>query len=213
MKKLLVFAAYVILALSLAACNSAQTSLGDYFRSSVSTEDNTSSIGESSQPEPSSSPASSEHGEQQGSSLSAEGDSFSQPSVPAPSQSASIDEEEAAQIKWNIQVGGQTFTATPENNAAVEALTDRMREAPMVIQMSDYSGFEKVGPLGAGLPTENSQTTAQAGDIVLFQGDQIVIFYGSNSWSYTRLGKINDLTGWEEALGSGDVTVTFSMKG
>ena len=78
--------------------------------------------------------------------------------------------------------------------------------------MTDYSGFEKVGALGTSLPTSNSQTTTQSGDIVLYQGNQIVIFYGSNSWSYTRLGKIDDLTGWKDALGSGDVTVTFSME-
>ncbi len=78
--------------------------------------------------------------------------------------------------------------------------------------MSDYSGFEKVGALGTSLPSENSQTTTQAGDIVLYQGNQIVMFYGSNSWSYTRLGHIEDPTGWEEALGSGDVTVTFSLE-
>ena len=83
----------------------------------------------------------------------------------------------------------------------------------MTIQMSDYAGFEKVGALGTSLPTSNSQTTTQAGDIVLYQGNQIVLFYGSNSWSYTRLGTIDDLTSWTEALGSGDVSVTFSLGG
>ena len=87
-----------------------------------------------------------------------------------------------------------------------------MEQGPVTIAMSDYSGFEKVGPLGTSLPASNQQTTTQAGDIVLYQGNQIVIFYGSNSWSYTRLGHIGDLTGWEEALGGGDVTVTFSLE-
>lgn len=77
--------------------------------------------------------------------------------------------------------------------------------------MSDYSGFEKVGSLGTSLPASNSQTTTQAGDFVLYNGNQIVVFYGSNSWSYTRLGYIDNLTGWEEALGNGDVMVTFSL--
>ena len=71
--------------------------------------------------------------------------------------------------------------------------------------------MEKVGPLGRGLPASDSQTTTQAGDIVLYQSNQIVLFYGSNSWSYTRLGSIDNLTGWEDALGSGDVTVTLSL--
>ena len=87
-----------------------------------------------------------------------------------------------------------------------------MHSAPVTIQMNDYGGFEKVGPLGMSLPSSDSQTTTQSGDIVLYQGNQIVIFYGSHSWSYTRLGKIDDLNGWEKALGSGDVTVTFSLQ-
>lgn len=111
----------------------------------------------------------------------------------------------------NVQVGDVVFSATLEENEAVTAFVEMMQENPIVIQMSDYSGFEKVGSLGVNLPASNSQITTQAGDIVLYNGNQIVIFYGSNSWSYTRLGHIDDLTGWEEALGSGDVTVTFSV--
>lgn len=118
---------------------------------------------------------------------------------------------EETEMKLNVEVNGTIFTAALEDNAAVDAFVEMMREAPVVIEMSDYSGFEKVGPLGTSLPASNSQTTTQAGDIVLYNSNQIVIFYGSNSWSYTRLGKIDDLTGWEEALGSGDVTVTFSV--
>ena len=121
-------------------------------------------------------------------------------------------EEENSEMQMNVQVGSSTFTAALEENEAVDALVDMMEQDPVTIQMSDYSGFEKVGPLGTSLPTSNQQTTTQAGDIVLYQGNQIVMFYGSNSWSYTRLGHIADLTGWEEALGSGDVTVTFSLE-
>ncbi len=122
------------------------------------------------------------------------------------------DGEENAVMNMKVQVGDTIFSATLEENAAVSALVDMMRESPVVLQMSDYSGFEKVGPLGTSLPVDNSQTTTHAGDIVLYNGNQIVIFYGSNSWSYTRLGHIDDLTGWEEALGNGDVTVTFYLE-
>ena len=122
------------------------------------------------------------------------------------------DGEENAVMNMKVQVGDTIFSATLEENAAVSALVDMMRESPVVLQMSDYSGFEKVGPLGTSLPADNSQTTTHAGDIVLYNGNQIVIFYGSNSWSYTRLGHIDDLTGWEEALGNGDVTVIFSLE-
>lgn len=119
--------------------------------------------------------------------------------------------EESGAMKMNVQAGRSTFTATLEDSPAVDALVQMMGDAPVVIQMSDYSGFEKVGSMGASLPASDRQTNAQSGDIVLYNGNQIVIFYGSNTWSYTRLGKIDDLSGWKEALGDGNVTVTFSM--
>lgn len=115
------------------------------------------------------------------------------------------------QNTFYVTVGGATFSAGFEDNSAAQALAELLAEGDITLQMSDYGGFEKVGSLGQSLPTENSQTTTEAGDIVLYQGNQIVIFYGSNSWSYTRLGKISDLSGWEEALGNGDVSVTFSL--
>lgn len=120
-------------------------------------------------------------------------------------------EEEESEMRMRVQVNGSTFYAVLEENEAVRTLVELMENAPVTVAMRDYAGFEKVGPLGQSLPAGNSQTTTQAGDIVLYNGDQIVIFYGSNSWSYTRLGRIEDLTGWEEALGGGDVTVTFSL--
>ena len=119
---------------------------------------------------------------------------------------------EEAVMNMKVQVGDAVFSATLEENEAVASFVEMMRDNPVSIQMSDYSGFEKVGSLGTSLPASNSQTTTHAGDIVLYNGNQIVIFYGSNSWSYTRLGHVDDLTGWEEALGSGDVTVTFSLE-
>ncbi|MGM9538287.1 MAG: cyclophilin-like fold protein [Candidatus Onthomonas sp.] len=130
---------------------------------------------------------------------------------PAPDTPES-DLEEQTSMKMNVQVGGAVFTAALEENEAVSSLVELLEDGPLVLQLSDYSGFEKVGPLGTSLPTSNEQTTTHAGDIVLYNGNQIVLFYGSNSWSYTRLGQIEDLTGWEQALGTGDVTVTFSLE-
>ena len=115
------------------------------------------------------------------------------------------------EMKMNVQIGDYNFTATLESNAAVEELLDMMKEGPVTIQMDDYSGFEKVGPLGRSLTTSNSQTTTSAGDIVLYNGNNIVMFYGSNSWSYTRIGKIDDLSDWEKALGSGSITAVFTL--
>ena len=137
-------------------------------------------------------------------------DEPAQPQQTAPDVQSSAEED--TEMKMNVQVGGAVFSATLENNEAVSELVAMMQESPVVIEMSDYSGFEKVGSLGRRLTASNSQTTTHAGDIVLYNGNQIVIFYGSNSWSYTRLGHIDDLTGWEDALGSGDVTVTFSLE-
>ena len=120
-------------------------------------------------------------------------------------------EKEQTAMKMNVQVGTYTFTATLEDNDAVRELTEMMQAGPVTINMSDYSGFEKVGPLGKSLTTSNSQTVTTAGDIVLYNGNNIVMFYGSNSWSYTRIGKIDDLTDWTAALGSGDVTAIFTL--
>lgn len=138
--------------------------------------------------------------------------SQSQSAAPVSSQpEPAAENQEVTSMKMQIQVGDHIFSATLENNAATDALVEMVREAPVELQLSDYSGFEKVGPLGTSLPTDDQQTTTQAGDIVLYAGNQIVMFYGSNSWSYTRLAHIDDLTGWEEALGSGDVTVRLSL--
>ena len=136
--------------------------------------------------------------------------SLSPSSLPENTESNETQEETAMQM--NVNVNGSDFTATLEQNTAVDSLVEMLRDGPLTLELSDYAGFEKVGPLGTSLPTSNQQTTTQAGDIVLYQGNQIVMFYGSNSWSYTRLGHIDDLTVWEEALGSGDVTVTFSLE-
>ena len=121
------------------------------------------------------------------------------------------EKEEQTEMKMSVQIGDYIFTATLENNEAVEELLDMMKKGPVTIEMDDYSGFEKVGSLGRSLTTSNSQTTTSAGDIVLYNGNNIVMFYGSNSWSYTRIGKIDDLSDWETALGSGSITAVFSV--
>ncbi len=77
--------------------------------------------------------------------------------------------------------------------------------------MSMYGGFEQVGSIGQSLPRNDVQTTTNAGDIVLYSGNQMVVFYGSNSWAYTRLGHIMDknVAELKELLGNGDVTITI----
>ncbi len=138
-------------------------------------------------------------------------DSSNTQQVNVPQPDTNSDTEENMVKKMTLQIGNSSFTATLENNPAVDAFVEMMNDSSIIIQMNDYAGFEKVGSLGTNLPADDKQTTTHAGDIVLYNGNQIVIFYGSNAWSYTRLGKIDDLSGWEDALGSGDITVTFSL--
>ncbi len=97
---------------------------------------------------------------------------------------------------------------TWENNASVDVLKGLL---PLTIRMSMYGGFEQVGPIGQSIVRDDQQTTTQSGDIVLYSGNQIVAFYGSNSWAYTRLGHI-DLSQQEMAdlLSHGDVTITLA---
>lgn len=113
--------------------------------------------------------------------------------------------------KITVKANGRPFTATLAGNAASDALAELLAAGPLTIRARDFSGFEKVGPLGRRLPASDRRTTTRAGDIVLYQGDQIVAFYGSNTWAYTRLAVIDDLTGWKQALGTGDVTFTLSL--
>ena len=109
-------------------------------------------------------------------------------------------------------IGKTEVSVEWEDNESVAALADLVKAGPLSIEMSPYGGFEQVGPLGARLPRNDRQTTTKAGDVVLYAGDQLVLFYGPNTWAYTRLGRITDKTpaGLAELLGGGGVTVTVS---
>ncbi len=109
-----------------------------------------------------------------------------------------------------LQVRGRTFEVQLEQNQAAQELAAMVEGGPVTVSMRDYGGFEKVGDLVLSLSAQDRPMTAQPGDVMLYQRRQMVIFYGSNNWSYTPLGRVVDLTGWGEALGKGDVTVTLS---
>ena len=119
-----------------------------------------------------------------------------------------------ANKKLMIKIGDKKVDVSWEENESVGALMDMCKDSPLEIQMSMYGGFEQVGSLGTNLPRNDSQTTTSSGDIVLYSGNQIVVFYGSNSWSYTRLGHITDQDneGMAELLSQGDVTITISVE-
>ena len=117
------------------------------------------------------------------------------------------------QIK--ITVSGKSLPVKIEDNEATRALVGALREASITYEADDYGGFEKVGPLGRSLPTSNSQITIQAGDVILYNGNQLVLFYGTNSWSYTRIGKmeygtLDELKTFLKA-GQGKISVTLSL--
>ena len=123
------------------------------------------------------------------------------------------DKEEEVMNEIRLFVGEKELAVQWEENESVDALRELIEEQSLSIQMSMYGGFEQVGAIGTSLPRSDVQTTTGAGDIVLYSGNQIVMFYGSNSWAYTRLGRITGMSADElaELLGHGDVRITLSM--
>lgn len=125
--------------------------------------------------------------------------------------------EEQPQEEYNMTLQ-MTIGSTPvsvewEDNEAVQALKELCQTQPLTIAMSMYGGFEQVGSIGTDLPANDVQTTTAAGDIVLYSGNQMVVFYGSNSWAYTRLGHVTDKTPEEltQLLSNGNVTITLNV--
>lgn len=112
-----------------------------------------------------------------------------------------------------IKVGDNILTATLVDNSSTKALIERLSEGDLSIDMKDYGNMEKVGTIGKSIPSNNKQITTEAGDIILYQGNALVIYYDTNSWNFTRLGKIDNITQEElkDILGQGDVTVTLSL--
>ena len=118
-----------------------------------------------------------------------------------------------AQTKIHLNVGNRTLTVSIADNAATHSLVGLLNDGPITINMSDYVGFEKVGALPQPLPASDTHRTTVPGDIMLYQGRNMVIFYGSNSWSYTPLGRIDGVTAssLKEFLGNGNVEATLSL--
>ena len=121
-------------------------------------------------------------------------------------------EEEIDMIK--IKVNNNVLDVKLEENEATKSLVERLKNGNITIKANEYGGFEKVGDLGFSLPRNDTSITTSAGDIVLYQGNQISLFYNSNSWSYTKLGKVKNVSSKElkNILGSGDVTLVLSLE-
>ena len=129
----------------------------------------------------------------------------------------SSDKGELSDMKISIQItsdsGSHTLTANLADNSSATAFYQLLKKGPLTVDMHDYGSFEKVGPLGTTLPRNDTQITTTAGDIILYQGNQITIYYDTNSWNFTRLGKVDGVTQAElkKILGKGDVTAVFSV--
>lgn len=123
------------------------------------------------------------------------------------------EEEPMKQTQFYIIAGETTFTADFADNGSADAFRELLAQGSLTISMSDYGSFEKVGSIGQSLPREDTQISTATGDVILYQGNQIVIFYGTNSWNYSRLGKIQNAAKDDllTAFGSGDVMITFSL--
>ena len=113
-----------------------------------------------------------------------------------------------------LKVDDTVFTATLADNSSAKALLELLAEGDITIQMEDYANMEKVGSLGKSLPRNDRPTITAPGDLILYQGHNLVIYYDKNSWNFTRLGKIEGVSGKDllAILGQGDVTVTLSVK-
>ena len=113
-----------------------------------------------------------------------------------------------------LKINDETFDVKLENNSATQELIKTLEKGNVTVNATEYGGFEKVGDLGFSLPTSDENVNTSSGDIVLYQGDKMSLFYGSHSWSYTKLGKMEnaDSNHLKEVLGSGDVTLILSLK-
>lgn len=123
---------------------------------------------------------------------------------------------EKMEQKLCISINGKKALATLEKNVSTAALVEKLKSENITYNAQDYGGFEKVGDLGFNLPTADRQMTSKSGDIFLYVGSSLVIFYGENSWSYTKIGtmdgmKCNEVK--EFLCGEkGNVSVTLSLE-
>lgn len=142
-------------------------------------------------------------------------DEAASPDSPEPTSATdSTDVEPTEENTMNIEVNGHTLKVELADNSSAEALRDLLEQGPITVSMHDYGSFEKVGPLGQSLPTNDEPITTEPGDVILYQGNQVTIYYDVNSWNFTRLGHVEDATPEElrQILGTGDVTATFSLE-
>ena len=125
-------------------------------------------------------------------------------------QANKIEVEKAEEITMKLYIDDKEVSVIWEDNESVDALKELAID-DLTINMSMYGGFEQVGDIGVTLPSSDRRISTEPGDIVLYASDQIVLFYGSNTWSYTKLGRIEKTKDeLKQLLGNGDVTIRIS---
>ena len=126
----------------------------------------------------------------------------------------SMEKQNTMVSKIQIKVNGETLTAVMEDNSSAKALVELIGDDGLTLELEDYGDFEKVGPLPEELPTNDEQITTEAGDLILYQGNQFSLYYDRNSWNFTKLGHVEDITGeqLQELLGDGNVTVVLTIE-
>lgn len=133
-----------------------------------------------------------------------------------PDDGTNDDETTAEVTRMYLTVNGNKLPVKLENNKATAALVELLKKGDITYTADDYGGFEKVGALGVSLPTSDTRITTSPGDVILYNGNNIVLFYGNNTWSYTRLGRIEGCSATELAdklgAGNGSVRVTISLE-
>ncbi len=137
------------------------------------------------------------------------------PEVQNETENTEVEKPESNEMdNLKLKINDVQVNVSWEDNESVKALSKLAAEGPVIIEMSPYGGFEQVGSIGTTLPSDDTNIRTQAGDIMLYTSSQMVIFYGSNSWAYTRLGKITDKSAKElgELLGGSGVTVTVTAE-
>ena len=124
-----------------------------------------------------------------------------------------IENEEYSNMKIKLEINNYELTATLVDNSSTQALIEKLKESDITIYMNDYANMEKVGQLDFSLPRNDQNITTESGDLILYQGNNFVIYYDTNNWSLTKLGKIDNIDKQQlkNILGSGSVVVTLSL--
>lgn len=155
-------------------------------------------------------------------SMLSDGSSETLPSDSAPSESSaeSSDPEPATQQNTTedtmyIIIGEHILNVKTADNSSAKALLELLKDGDITVDAHDYGNFEKVGALGAELPTNDERITTEPGDVILYQGDKITLYYDANTWNFTLLGKVQGVSADElkAILGEGDVTMVLSLDG